>query len=46
VASQFSNFVNHRGRIAHAVSYVERESYRDVATGATLPPDVNQDCFS
>ena len=41
VASQFSNSVNHRRWIAYAVSYVERELYRDVATGATLPSDVN-----
>ena len=36
LASQFSNLVNHCGRIAHAVGYVERELHRDVATGAAL----------
>jgi hypothetical protein len=45
VAGQCSNFVNHRGRIAHAVGYVERELYRDIATGAALPPDMNQELF-
>ena len=41
VASQSSNFVNHRRRIAHAVGYIERELYRDIATGAALPPVVS-----
>src|SRR5437899_6892911 len=45
VASQFSNFVNYRGGIAHAVGYIERELHGDAATGAALPPDVNQELF-
>ena len=45
MASQFSNFFNHGGRIAYAVGYAERELYRDVATGAALPSDVNQELF-
>ena len=45
VASQFSDFGNHRGRIAHAVGYVERQFYREVTTDAALPPDVNQKLF-
>ena len=45
VPSQFSNFFNHFGRIAHAVGYVERELYRHITTGPALPPDVNPELF-
>jgi hypothetical protein len=42
MASQFSNLVDNRRRIAHAVCYVERKLHRNISTGAALPANVNQ----